>query len=97
MASSGKGFAQADGSVPVAINTNRTTRSSEAGGLPVDGEQDVGVGKHTAIPNHQTRVVVRDDLPADVERGACHGVGHDGVHHQERQRPHGDARQVGAR
>ena len=54
MASSGKGFAQADGGVPVAIDTNGTASGGEAGGLPVDGEQDVGVGKHTAIPNYQT-------------------------------------------
>ena len=97
VASCCKGLAQADGCVPVAVHTDGTACGREAGGLSVDGEQHVGVRQDTAVPNHQTGAVVGDDLSADVELGACNGVGCNGVNHHERQRSDGNAGEVGTR
>ena len=54
MAARSEGLAQADGGVPVATNPDGAARGGEAGGLTVNGEQDVGVCQDTVVSLNQT-------------------------------------------
>ena len=56
--SSGKGFAQPDGCIPESINANGPTSRRKAGGLPVNGEQHIGIGQHAVVPFDKPRPVV---------------------------------------